>query len=103
MNRAFTPRGAQFVLQRGVSVQQALLTADYNARSGLSYMAVLDLEKAYDRVDRRMLLHTASKWLHLNLLNMVRCILGPLLMLCKGDPTKFKVTMTLCIMHMHGA
>lgn len=56
VNFSFTPTRAQFSFQPGISLQQEMLTEDGNARRGLSHMAVLDLEKAYDRVDRRKLL-----------------------------------------------
>lgn len=59
----------------------------------MKHMVVLDLEKAYDRVDRRKLLHIAAKWLPNRLLSMVRCFL-PLSIRTKGDPTKLEVQVT---------
>lgn len=57
-------------------------------------MAVPDLEKAYDRVDRRTMFHIAAKWISAGLLNMVRCLLGPLTVRAKGDPTNTTVQIT---------
>lgn len=93
-NEKFTHTRSQFRFQSSISFKQALITVDHNARRGLSHMAVLDLEKAYDRVDRRKLLQVAGKWLPSDLLNMVRCLLGPLTIHSKGDRTNLHVTMT---------
>lgn len=69
--------------------------ADYNAHiKGMTHLAVLDLEKAYDRVGRRKRLHVATKWIPGQLLDMVRCLLGPLIIQSKGDTTNQKVQMT---------
>lgn len=78
VNTMFTPTKAKFWFQRGISVEQAIITAEHNARQrGMSHIALLDLEKAYDRVDRRKLPYIATKWLPRHTLNMVRCLIGP--------------------------
>lgn len=91
VNVEFTPTMVRNGFQPGISVQQAISTADRNARKGMSQLAVLDLEKAYDGVDIRTILHVATKWLHLELLKMVRCLLGPLSILTKCEPTHLHV------------
>lgn len=94
VNRSYTPTRSQFGFQTVMSVQQALLAADYNARMGIAHMAVLELYNAYDRVDRRKLLHLATKWLSNTLLNIVRYFLGPLTICVKGEPTNTQVRIT---------
>lgn len=53
---SLTPARAQFGFQPGVSVQQALLQAQSNATQNLKHVAVLDLARSYDTVDRQKLL-----------------------------------------------
>lgn len=95
VNIVFAPTRAQLGFQLGLSVQQAIIMAEYNARRrGMKHMAVLGLEKAYDRVDRRKLLYISAKWLPTQLLNMVRGLLRPLMIQSKGDPTNLEVQIT---------
>lgn len=95
IKRMFTPTRAQFGFQTGILVHQEIITADYIARRrGMRHLEVLDLEKAYDCVDRRKLLHIATKWLPTQILNMVRCLLRPLTVRSKGDPTNLTIVMT---------
>lgn len=49
----FTPPRAKFGLQSRISVLQALLQAQTHAAQGLKHVAVLDLAKAHDKVDRK--------------------------------------------------
>lgn len=51
INEAFTPSKAQFGFQQHISVIQAIIAVDDNARRGLQHIRVLDLEKAYDWFD----------------------------------------------------
>lgn len=56
--------------------------------------AVLDLEKAYERVNRKTLIEVSRQWLHPDLLNMVREILSPLRVQTKSDPTNYTAVIT---------
>lgn len=58
LDEQYTPATSQFGFQGGVLVTQALLQAEYNAKKVMNHAAVLDLEKAYHKVDRKTLLET---------------------------------------------
>lgn len=94
VNETFEPAECQFVFRGGISVMQALLQADYNATQGIEHKAVLDLEKAYDKVDRHTLLEVAKEWLEGDLWKVVSSMLGPMRLTTKGDPTNFAARMT---------
>lgn len=55
---------------------------------------MLDLEKAYDKVDRRKLLHTLTEWLDDQTLDMFRATLGTLKVMTKNDPCGFSAQLT---------
>lgn len=67
-----------------------------NATRGLCHIAVLDLEKAYDMVDRHRLLQFISEWLDDGLENTVRAVLYPLRVHTKGYPI-YEATLTRVI------
>lgn len=94
VNEQFITANAQFGFESGVAITQALLHAEDNAKRGLQHAAVLDLEKAYDKVDRHTLLKASEKWLDAGTCNMVRAMLGPLRVRTKGEPTNYEATLT---------
>lgn len=51
----------KFGFQVGISVQNAILKVQHNAEQGLHHTAVLDLEKAYDKVDKQKLLQALAQ------------------------------------------
>lgn len=77
-----------------MSVVQAIVTVEDHTWHGLHHVAVLDPEKSYDRLDRKLLVEVAGKWLNPALLNMVRRLIFPLRVNTKGDPTILAVHMT---------
>lgn len=86
LNEQYTPPESQFVFQEVVAVTQALLQAEDNAGTGMRPTAVLDLEKAYDRVDRRLLLGIMKEWIDDETIKMTRTLLGPLMITAKEIP-----------------
>lgn len=90
----FTTAREQFGFQQEIAVQQALLQAHANAEKGLTEIAVLDLAKAYDKVNRIEVLHIAERCLSMTELNMMRAGLGPMLVWTNNDPTVYKETLT---------
>lgn len=63
------------------------LHAQVNTQQGLHHSAVLDLTKAYDRVDREILLEVLKEWLSGEVVNMVRATLELSTVRTRGDPT----------------
>lgn len=57
-------------------------------------MAFLDLEKAYDKVDRRLLFTIMRKWIDEETTKMVSSLLGPIRILTSGDPTDYIAYLT---------
>lgn len=80
---------SQFGFQTGIAVTQALLQPEENARVEMTRAAVLDLEKAYDKVDRALLLEIMKELVDENITKMVRTLLGPLLIRARSDPTNY--------------
>lgn len=66
----------QFGLQARISVQQALLQAQSNPHGCLHHVAVLDLSKAYDKLDRARLLELVAENINSNGVGMVRATMG---------------------------
>lgn len=85
---------AQFAFQEVISVQQSLLQAQTNAQQGLKHALVLDLAKAYEKVDKEKLLHAISQWLEDDALNTVRATLDSLRVRTTADPTDYFVGIT---------
>lgn len=56
LNEQFTTARSKFGLEHGSAVTEALLQVQENAGQGRHHAAVLDLEKAYDKVEKRELL-----------------------------------------------
>lgn len=69
---------SQFGLQKVIGVSQVLMKADDNAKCGMLHTAVLDLDKAYGKVDRNILLTVFTEWLDGKIIMMARAIIGPL-------------------------
>lgn len=69
----------QLGFQPGISVQQEILKAQSNAEQGLNHVAVLDLVKAYDMVDRGLLLMFIAEEVHGNCVRMLKETLGTLM------------------------
>lgn len=80
--------------EQRIPITQALLQANDNANRGLRHTAFLDLEKAYDKINREALVEVAKQWLHTDELNMVRAMLSPLRVQIKSDPTNCTATVT---------
>lgn len=72
---------------------QALLQAEDNARSGMKHAAVHDLAKAYDKVDRRLLLDVMREVIDDENTKMVRALLGPVRIHTRGDPTNYTASL----------
>lgn len=66
----------QYGFQSNVSVQQEIMPVEDLVRHGMIHIAILDLQKVYDRVDRRDLLEGPSKWIKPELLNIVDAYAG---------------------------
>lgn len=77
INEQFTPSSSQFGFQSGITLAQALLQEEENAKGGMTLTAILDLEKAYDKVDLNLLLDVTANWLDTETIAMVRALLGP--------------------------
>lgn len=83
LNDQYTPSSSLFRFQAGVAIAQDLLQVEDNANRGLTHVAVLDLEKAYDKVDRHLLLNVVAKWPDMDKKAMVRALLGPVYITAK--------------------
>lgn len=90
----FTCACHQFGFQRGITVQQVLLQVHANAERGLRPTAVLDLAKAYDKVDGAKLLQVIERWLPPTGLNMMRASLGLMAIRTKNYPRGYVATLT---------
>lgn len=73
--------------QADITVQRAQLEAQANTEKGLVHTAVLDLEKAYDKVYRVKLIQNLARCLERDDPNMVRFTLRALTVRTRGDPT----------------
>lgn len=60
----------------------------------MDHVAVRDLEKAYYKGDRKLLLKLKEKWRGANSVAMVRALLGPIFIRANNDPTDFVAKMT---------
>lgn len=78
MNGHFVPARSQFGFQQWIAVTQALLWDVDNARKSMCHAAVFDLDKAYDKVERRLILQVVTKWLHARTTSIVSALLGPM-------------------------
>lgn len=90
----FTPANAQFGFQTNVSIQQENLRAQTKARRGVRHTAMLDLEKACDKLNMEKIVYALAKHLQSNVLNMARATLLPLQLRTKNDPTMREATVT---------
>lgn len=72
INENFTLAPSQFGFQQRVPITQVLIQANDNTPRGLKHAAILDLKKAYDKVNRTTLIEVEKECLDTNLLNMVR-------------------------------
>lgn len=90
VNEQFKPGISQFRLQGGIAGTQPILPAKSNGKEGLKHAAILDLEKAYDQVERQKLLDLMAGWVDGNTVNMMRALLGPMPIRAKNDPSEFQ-------------
>lgn len=94
IHEAFTTAKSQFGFQAGIAVKQALREADENARQGFVHEAVLDLEKAYNRVNRETLIELMKELIQEEVRGMARAMLGPMQIPTTGDPKKSRDLLT---------
>lgn len=59
------------MFQREISVEEELLQLQANAERGLRNTAVMDLAKAYEKVDRDKLLEVVEPWILRTVLQMM--------------------------------
>ena len=93
MASEFTPHHNQFGFRRHQSIDSALMLADHCMRYESKHAAILDLSKAYDSVDRQILLRECSNQLHPNTVAMIQSSLVPSILTTAGDVTN---TSTKC-------
>lgn len=60
-----------------VTATKALIQAKDRAKRGINHAAVCELEKAYEKLDRKSLLETVAEWAGGETTKMVRKVLGP--------------------------
>lgn len=77
--------GRQYGFQTGLSATLTLLEVNSIVRSGRKKIATLDLAKAYDKVNRSILMKDCEKRLDQRTCNMLSAYLQPLLISTKGD------------------
>lgn len=94
MSSKFTPAPMQFGFQDGIAVTQALLQAEDNAKKGMHHAGALDLEKAYDKVERHKLLEVMKQWVDNENISMLRGMLGPKRIKARRDPSDYIDTLT---------
>lgn len=99
INESYTPSMSQFGFQRGISVSQALFQSDSKDKKEMTYTAVLDLEKEYDKVDCKDLLEITKEWLSEDVYLMERAMLCKVYGLEKGQQTEYKALMTQGVPH----
>lgn len=85
----------QFCFQKGLSPTVTLLDMDATVKCGRNKITTLDLAKAYDRVNREILLKDCSKKLDKKTAKMLQVCLQPLIVEKKKDVTGTKVILKL--------
>lgn len=55
---------------------------------------MLNLEKAYDKVDRKQLLQSLAEWIENEVLHMVRVTFGVFVVRTRGDQTSYVAKLT---------
>lgn len=87
LNEQFRPAKSQFRFQERISMTQASLQAQENAGSWMKHVAVLDLEKSCDKIDRQLLLHVMHEVIDDETKKMVRALLASVRIHTRGDLT----------------
>lgn len=77
INEKFIQAPSQFGFQSGIAVTQALLQGEDNARAGMHHEAVLDEEKACDKVEGKLILEVVTQWLDKRTTNTISALLKP--------------------------
>ena len=88
IHKHFKPSGTQHGFRKDTGIDDALLLAQHATSTLSKHVAVLDLQKAYDRVNRNRLLYLCQKIFPENLLAMIQCLLQTNTVQTIGDPTK---------------
>lgn len=76
MCEEFTLVREQIYSEALISVQQAMLPAQFNIERGMRHTALLDLAKPYEKVSRDKVLHAAAKAMHENEMRMIHARQG---------------------------
>ena len=88
----FTPHHNQFGFRTHQSIDSAILLAAHNTSTDPHHIDILDLSKAYDSVDRHLLIRECKNRLNANTVAMIQSSLLPTNLTTAGDVTNSSTT-----------
>lgn len=93
VERHITTDKDQYGFQKDINILQAAIEVNATMRNTGTMVAVLDLEKAFDKVNRSILLETITELTTPELTNELKPFMAPLQIMTTGDTSKTTATL----------